>query len=69
MIQIKIHNDGKEKCESFEAYLELPIVCEFGSTQEEALEKLRYKIGSLIDELNEMQFNNIVHVDCFGKPV
>lgn len=68
---IKIHNDGKEKSFSFEAQIVLDNVsaCEFGASEEEAVENLKNKVASIIKELQAIDFQKRIQVDCFGNPL
>ena len=60
---IKIHNDGKEKWQSFEAtcdeqgiYLQA-----YGETEQEAIDNLRKERDNLIMKLNNVDFSEVVY--------
>lgn len=73
MYTINVHNDGKEKWQSFEAtvnntddYLDLTG---YGATQEEAIEELKKKVDEYIKKLQGIDYSKINKVDWAGKPI
>ena len=73
MITVKVHNDGKEKWQSFDASLDDSksdiYLCGYGSNKEEAIEELKLNIKKKIEELQNINFDNITFVDCLGNPI
>jgi hypothetical protein len=73
---LKIHNDGKEKHESWEAYCD-DIDCErgYGATEEEAVIAYRLNLYKLIDTISAVRsllftqegVSNKAYVDCHGN--
>ena len=68
---IKIHNDGKEKWQSFEAtwneqgfYLQA-----YGETEQEAIDNLKKERDILIMNLNNVDFSEVVYVDWKGDTI
>ena len=68
---IKIHNDGKEKCQSFEAtwdeqgfYLQ-----GYGESEQEAIDNLKKERDILIMNLNNVDFSEVVYVDWKGDTI
>ena len=72
---VALHNDGKEKYQSFEASLKEPeCICGthlmgFGASREEAIEELRTKVQEEIKRLQEIDYDDVIPVDCLGKPL
>jgi hypothetical protein len=72
--KLKIHNDGKEKYESFEARIydssDNKILEAYGADKDEAILNLRIKIDNLIEEvkkLKDIDFDNFDWVSLDGK--
>jgi len=80
-MKVKVHNDGKEKPQSFEASLEearyynfdynFDIVCNgFGATEEEAIKNMEAAATHIYSMIGDMPMegkHEIIYVDCFGK--
>lgn len=73
MYSVNIHNDGKEKYQSFEAminscndYLDLTG---YGADQEEAIKELKNKVDEYIKKLQEIDYSKISFVDWAGKHI
>jgi SHS2 domain-containing protein len=67
---IKVHNDGKGKYQSFEAYITGDIdIRGYGETEEEAITELKYKLDELIHTISNTDFNLIQYVDCKGDEI
>lgn len=72
MIRLQIHNDGKEKYQSFEARLkeESTIYLEgFGENKEEAISALNQKVQEKIQELQNIDYNNFDWIAWDGKVI
>jgi hypothetical protein len=76
MIKLKIHNDGKEKLESFEAWIE-GIDCEkgYGATKLEAIEEYKrelkrfsMRVTAAMQDM-ELEDYEAVNVDRSGKEI
>lgn len=71
MITVKIHNDGKEKWQSFDASLDDSksdiYLCGYGSNKEEAINELKLNVQKKIEELQSINFDNLNWVDCVGN--
>lgn len=68
-MNVKIHNDGKEKRESFEARLEDINLTGFGSTQEEAIADLKRLVQGLVASLRNVNYDDVTMVDWQGQPL
>lgn len=68
-MRILLHNDGKGKDMSFEASIDYcsPGTA-YGETKEEAIEQLKNDVAHLIEKLKNLDYNDILMVDCFGGP-
>lgn len=70
MIKLHIHNDGKEKYNSFEARLndfDSDIYLEgYGQDKEEAIKELKEKVEQKIKEYQEIDWSNFDWVDWKG---
>jgi hypothetical protein len=74
MFTIKIHNDGKEKYQSFEASIDSKDIDDYnligyGETEEEAISELEVLIDKRIKLLQNIDWDKIRYVDCVGKTV
>jgi len=73
MIKVNIHNDYKEKKDSFGATLneeESYIFMDgYGASEEEAINDLKISILRKIEELKNIDFSKIIYVDCLGEPI
>lgn len=71
MIRLQIHNDGKEKCQSFEAklsYVDSFIHLDgYGYNKEEAISQLKEAVQSRIKELQEIDWDSFDWVTWDGK--
>jgi hypothetical protein len=70
-MQIKYHNDGKEKALSHEMSIEIGTIHVMADSKEEALYLLNEKAQELIKELVNIRYSNsnIVNVDCLGREI
>jgi len=76
MIILNIHNDGKEKYQSFEAYIE-GVDCErgYGASEDEAIKEYKKALGRyetrVAVALQDLTLGNIEisKVDCLGKVI
>ena len=68
---IKMHNDGKEKSQSFEASISDfdDIPTQFGYNAEEAITNLKKEVVKTIKKLQEIDYEKIIMVDCVSKPI
>jgi len=73
MIKVLIHNDHKEKRESFEARLDescSQIFTEaYDASESDVIEKLKENILLKIEELKNIDFSSPIYVDCLGQPI
>lgn len=69
MKKIKVHNDGKEKNFSVDAFIDVSVNTAFGATEEEAINNLKLEVQSVIKELQEIDYTKIQKVDCFGLEI
>lgn len=74
MYIIKIHNDGKEKHQSFEASVfnveeNNTEIIGYGESLVEALYEMKLKLNSKILELQNINYDNFIYVDCVGKEI
>lgn len=71
MIRLQIHNDGKEKRQSFEARLDEiesdVYLVGYGSNKEEAITKLKESVNAKIKELQEIEWDSFDWVTWDGK--
>ena len=70
-MKIKVHNDGKQRCMSFEAYLDLNTVYGWGEDEQEALEELKNKLTDIATEIARLISSNveIEYVNGVGEPL
>lgn len=74
-IQIQIHNDGKERQDSWEARLEithrlvLTNFSGFGAHEDEAVADLQRQVKLLIERLTSLEFDNRIRVSWDGTPL
>jgi hypothetical protein len=66
---IKIHNDGKGKSESFEAYSDYDVLPGFGQTEEEAVDNYEKNVKDYISVLQSLDYTERIVVDFNGKEV
>jgi hypothetical protein len=70
---VKLHNDGKEKYQSFGASLDesdSDVYLEgYGATKEEAIEALKERVLLKIEEMKNIDYDNVIVVDCLGNPL
>lgn len=66
---ILIHNDGKEKYQSFEASVDVSgaYVYAYGETQEEAIDNLKIEVSQLTRRLQSVDYSDTQQVDCMGR--
>jgi len=73
MLTVNVHNDGKEKYQSFEAHLNeeesKDCFSGYGADKEEAISELKSHVQLKIKELQEINYNDILWVECCGKPI
>lgn len=71
MLKLKIHNDGKNKHQSFEVSLDdsesTAYLIGYGENVEEGKEQLKKQIEKYIQELQSIDFEKFDWVDCFGN--
>lgn len=71
MLRLQIHNDGKEKHQSFEARLndnDSTVYLEgYGEDKEEAIEKLKKQVDLKIKELQDIDWENFDWISWDGK--
>ncbi len=76
MLEVKVHNDGKGKYQSYEAWVN-GVDCNkgYGSTEQEAIDDYFKEIKKEILRLTKIKADilvgdiKIVNVDCLGKEV
>ena len=76
MVELKIHNDGKEKHQSFEAWID-GIDCEkgYGATEQEAVEEYKRELKKfsmrVTVAMQDMELGSFeaVKVDWSGKEI
>lgn len=68
MIKLQIHDDGKEKYNSFEARLIDPdsYLEGYGQDKEEAIKELKQKVEQKIKEYQEIDWDNFDWIDWKG---
>lgn len=68
---ILIHNDGKEKDQSFEASVDVrgSYTSAYGATREEAIQNLKVEVALLRKELDEINYEEATMIDCMGRPL
>lgn len=65
---VTVNDDGKEGGYSIEAFLDnMPLVINYTDTQEEAIAGLKIAVKELIKNLEAVDYDKIVKVDCFGN--
>jgi hypothetical protein len=65
---VTIHDEGKGRDYSIEAFLDnMPLVINYADTQEEAIAGLKIAVKELIKNLEAVDYDKIVRVDCFGN--
>lgn len=71
MLRLQIHNDGKEKWQSFEARLDESestiYLCGYGENKEQAIEELKNKVQDKIKELQNINWEEFDWVSWDGK--
>lgn len=71
MIKLQIHNDGKERYNSFEARLDeydsLIYLEGYGEDREEAIKELKEKVEQKIKEYQAIDWENFYWVDWKGE--
>lgn len=69
-VKLKLHNDGKEKWQSFEMYVDMNgSLYGYGQNEEEAKEELKEKVNALIDKLKSIDFDDPEIVDYKGDKI
>jgi len=70
-LQVNIHNDGKQKRQSYEAYLDgkASNIVGYGASEAEAVENLKIEVANYIMLLQTIDYSNTVQVDCSGEPL
>jgi hypothetical protein len=82
-MKVKVHNDGKEKKQSYTAYIEeervngslydIQFSCRgYGESEKEAIENMEgaaRHIYSMIGNMPMEGGHNIMYVDCFGQEI
>lgn len=69
-ITILIHNDGKEKWQSFDARFNVPYLdYGFGSNQQEAIDDLKQKVNELIKILQNINYDETIEVAWDNTPI
>lgn len=70
-MEIRLHNDGKKKYQSFEArlYNDTGIfeLVGYGATKEEAIKELKQLVDEEIAQLLAIDYENIAECDWQGK--
>lgn len=73
MMKLQIHNDGKEKYQSFEARLQevepLVFLDGYGENKEEAIQNLKTNVQEKIRELQNIDYNNFDWIAWDGKVI
>lgn len=73
MIKLQIHNDGKEKYQSFEARLNdfdsIVHLEGYGQDKEEAIKELKEKVEQKIKEYQEIDWDNFDWIDWKGDKI
>lgn len=73
MIKLHIHNDGKEKYNSFDAHLDERYsevyLNGYGEDKEEAIKELKEKVEQKIKEYQEIDGDNFDWVDWKGDKI
>jgi hypothetical protein len=70
MYKLQIHNDGKERYQSFEARLieyEYSDLSGYGGNLEESILELKKKVDEMIKNLKEIDWENFDMVDWKGE--
>ena len=69
MYKLQIHNDGKERYQSFEARLieEYSDLSGYGANLEESILELKKKVDEMIKNLKEIDWENFDIVDWKGE--
>lgn len=68
-MKVTIHNDGKEKHNSYEARLDDIQLIGLGSTKEYAIADLKRLVKGLVATLRNVDYDNIELVDWEGYPI
>lgn len=63
---IKIHDDGKGRCQSFEAYTDVFPTKGYGETEEEAVEEYKTLLDAHTTKLGAINFSNRLAVAWDG---
>lgn len=66
---VKVHNDGKGKHNSFEAWSDLCHGHGYGQTEAEAIEEYKAIVAKKIEELQGLDFSTTIPVDWRGDPI
>lgn len=64
-MKVYVHNDGKEHNESFEATC-LDVYA-YGANEAEAVAALRNNIERFIQDLQKVNYEAVIYVDCYGN--
>ena len=72
-MEIRLHNDGKKKWQSFEARLYnnsgFYELVGYGATKEEAVAELKRCVDKEIAQLQAVNYENVTMCDWQGKPI
>jgi hypothetical protein len=68
-MNVLIHNDGKNKRNSYEARLSDLALCGFGATQEEAIADLKRLVQGLVASLRNINYDEVTIVDWDNQPL
>lgn len=79
-MKVKLHDDKKEKAQSFEANIAFETDAahihqnvfdyrSYGATKEDAIKGLKERVEFFIKNLQNIDFDNIEMVDCSGNPL
>jgi hypothetical protein len=68
-MKVLIHNDGKEKHNSYEARLEDLALCGLGATQEDAINDLKRLVKGLVASLRHINYDDVTMVDWNNQPL
>lgn len=73
-MRIKIHNDGKEKWQSWEVYVNEPLyMVGYGRNENEAFEEFQKEVDQMLAVINDLKRSlpdaEKVYVNGLGEPV
>ncbi len=68
-LYIKIHNDGKQKWQSFTGTIDIDRIDVFEETEADAVAMVKKEVENLIESLKSIDYDKPVMINFDGTPV